>query len=101
MLGQPGKLWVRTAPGQDLGVAFRDRTAALALQRLGEDGCAAARPARTDALVDEVDQLVREADGYLGTHSEIVPEQYQNGVKTLGRHMGHARLLRLGRDVIG
>jgi hypothetical protein len=74
VLGQPGKLRVRTGAGQDLGVARSDRAPALAFERQGDDRRPAASGAGADDLVDEVDQLIWESNGDLLAHPIMVAE---------------------------
>lgn len=76
MLGQSGKLWIRTGAGQDLGIARSEGAPALALERLGNDRGAATSGAGADDLVNEVDQLVWESHGDLLAHTIMVAKWY-------------------------
>jgi hypothetical protein len=68
VLSEPCQLWVRTGAGKDPGIAFREGTATLALERTGDDCRPAAPGAGVDDLVDEVDKLVWESNSDLLAH---------------------------------
>lgn len=73
MLGKAGKLGILTRSSEDLGVACGDRTATLALERTGHYRSPTGLGTGDHELVDELDQLVREADGDLLAHPMMVP----------------------------
>lgn len=75
MLGKTGKLRILTRARKDLGIACGDCTATLAFERAGHDRCAAGLSPGADELVDELDQLVCEADGDLLAHPKMVPDR--------------------------
>ncbi len=74
MLGQAGKLGIRTGSGQNLGIARGYRAPALALEDLGDKCRSAARGAGANELVYEINEIIREPDSYLLAHPIMVPE---------------------------
>jgi hypothetical protein len=73
MLGKTGKLGILTGSSEDLGVTSSDRTAALAYKRTGHDCGSARLGPSAHEFIDEVDKLIREADGDLLAHPSMVP----------------------------
>ena len=73
MLGKAGKLGILARSSEDLGVACSNRTPTLALQRTRDDCCSAGLGPGTDEFVNEVDKLVRKANGDLFAHPTMVP----------------------------
>lgn len=73
MLGKAGQLGILARSSKDLGVASSDRAATLALERTGDDCCAAGLGTCPDHLVHEIDKLFREADRDLLAHTTMVP----------------------------
>jgi hypothetical protein len=78
MLGKSGKLGILTGSGKDLGITGGDRPPTLALKRTGDDCCPAGLGSGAHELVDEVDELVWEANGDLLAHPIMVPDWYQH-----------------------
>ena len=66
VIGQTGKIGIRTGLGEDLGVTGSDHASSLSLQRPSHDGSATALRAACNDLVDELD--------------EVISERYQNGI---------------------
>lgn len=79
MLGEPRQLWIRTGAGKDPGIAFSAGAPALALERTGDDHRPAARAARVDDPVDEVDKLLGKSNGNLLAHPKMVAKLYPIG----------------------
>jgi len=77
MLGETGKLGILTGTCEDRGVACSDRTASLTLERVGHDRSPAALGSGADEFVNELDKLIRKADGDLLAHPIMVPDWYQ------------------------
>jgi hypothetical protein len=73
MFGKARKLGILTRSSKDLGIAYSDRTAALALKRSGHDCCPAGLGPGADEFVDEIDKLIRETNGNLLAHPIMVP----------------------------
>jgi hypothetical protein len=73
VLGQPGKLRIRTAAGEDLGIADGDDAPAFALERPRDDRRPAAPGAGADELVDELDEIVWKSNGDLPTDPVMLP----------------------------
>src|ERR1700749_921949 len=77
MLGQSGKLWIRPRAGQDLGIASGDGPAAFALERSRDDAGSASSRTGLDEVIDELDEIVWQANGDLLTHTIMVPNWYR------------------------
>ena len=55
VIGQTGKIGIRTGLGEDLGVTNSDHASSLSLQRPSHDGSATALRAACNDLVDELE----------------------------------------------
>ncbi|HEY5816739.1 MAG TPA: hypothetical protein VIS95_10455 [Solirubrobacterales bacterium] len=77
MLSEPCELRVRTAAGEDPGIAFGEGAPTLALERTGDDYRPAARNAGVDDLVNEVDKLVWKPNSDLPAHPKMVAKWYR------------------------
>jgi hypothetical protein len=73
MLGKAGKLGILTGASEDLGVTSSDRTAALTFKRMGHYCGSARLGPSAHEFVDELDKLIREANGDLLAHPNMVP----------------------------
>lgn len=79
MLRQPAKLRVRSGARKDLGISFCDGASALTFKRSPDHGCTTARSAGGDDTIDELDELVRQANGDLLAHPNMVADCYRAG----------------------
>src|ERR1700749_5014098 len=79
MLGQSGKLWIRPRAGQDLGIASGDGPAAFALERSRDDAGSASSRTGLDEVIDELDEIVWQANGDLLTQTIMVTKWYRQG----------------------
>ncbi len=76
MLGKSGELRIRTGSSKDLSVACGHHAPALALESSSNDYGAAASGTGIDELVNKVNKVVREANGYLLAHPKMVADWY-------------------------
>jgi hypothetical protein len=74
VLGQSHQLWIWAGAGQDLGVASRNCTPALALKRSGDDCRPAASETGINDPIDELDEIVGEPNSDLLAHPTMVAE---------------------------
>jgi hypothetical protein len=72
VLGESCELWVRTVAREDPGVTLGEGSPTLALKRTGDDRRPAARGARVNDLIDEVDKIVWKPNGDLLAHPNMV-----------------------------
>ena len=72
MLSESCEHWVRTGAGKNPGIAFGKGAPTLALERTGDNYRPAARGARVDDLVNEVDEIVRKPNSDLLAHPIMV-----------------------------
>ncbi len=72
MLSESCELWVRTGAGKNPGIAFGEGAPTLALKRTGDDYRPAARSARVDEIVNEVDEIVWKPNSNLLAHPKMV-----------------------------
>lgn len=74
MLGQPGKILVRTAASKDLGIPRGNHAPAFTLER-SRHNCRTTMPCSSiHPLVHEVHEIVREANGDLLAHTKTVAD---------------------------
>lgn len=78
MLGKPDKLRIRTGVSKDLGISRGNHAPALALESPAHDRRATAPDTGVDDLVDEVNEVVREAHSYLLAHPNMVADCYRS-----------------------
>lgn len=78
MLGQPGKLRVWSGMREDLGIFFSDGTSALTFERSRDHRCAAPRVASGDSLIHELNELIRQPNGDLLAHPNMVADCYHS-----------------------
>jgi hypothetical protein len=83
MLGQSGKLRIRTCAGQYLGIASGYRAPTLALECLGDKLRPTACRPRIDELVNKIDKLVWEPNRYLLAHPTMEAEWDHYGMRSL------------------
>ena len=74
VIGQTGKIGIRTGLGEDLGVTNSDHASSLSLQRPSHDGSATALRAARNGLVDELDEVISEPYCDLLAHTMMVPK---------------------------
>jgi predicted RNase H-like HicB family nuclease len=80
VLRQPSKFRVRSGAREDLRISFSDGAPALAFQRSRDEGSTAARIARGNSPIDELDELVWEPNRDLLAHPVTVVRRYPEAV---------------------
>ena len=74
VIGQTGKIEIRTGLGEDLGVTSSDHASSLSLKRPSHDGSATALRAACNDFVDELDKVIGKPHCDLLAHTTMVPK---------------------------
>jgi hypothetical protein len=76
VLGEPNQLRIRAGARNYLGISRGDHAPSFALERPSDNRGAAGTSAGIHHFIDEVDELIWKANGYLLAHPNMVPSRY-------------------------